>query len=230
MALNIKIEKKQMENYGKNPKLEKIINKIKNFIDSKFSKYEEIESIVLFGSLASGKFNEESDIDICVLFKRTTPKIMEDTIFNYFLSLGKELNRSIQCVFFFPDDINNWDTIFIENILAEGQLLYGNSNYNEILIKTLELKPYQIITLDLRLLNNSDKMKLKRILYGYKTSKKYSKKIYRYQKRGLVKELQGIKLGRGSFIIPEKFLLFVETKLKEFDIKFSNFRVWMQEI
>ena len=230
MNLNIKFEKNQMEIYGKNPKLEKIINKIKNFIDSKFLKYEEIESIVLFGSLASGKFNEESDIDICVLFKQNTPKIMEDPIFNYFLSLGKELNRSIQCVFFFPDDINNWDTIFIENILAEGQLLYGNSNYNEILIKTLELKPYQIITLNLRLLNNSDKMKLKRILYGYKTSKKYSKKIYRYQKRGLVKELQGIKLGRGSFIIPEKFLLFVETKLKEFDIKFSNFRVWMQEI
>jgi len=230
MALNIKFEKNQMENYGKNPKLEKIINKIKNFIDSKFPKYEEIESIVLFGSLASGKFNEESDIDICVLFKQNTPKIMEDTIFNYFLSLGKELNRSIQCVFFFPDDINNWDTIFIENILAEGYLLSGNSNYYETLINALEFKPYQIITLNLRALNNADKMKLKRILYGYKTSKKYSKKIYRYQKRGLVKELQGIKLGRGSFIIPEKFLLFVETKLKEFDIKFSNFRVWMQEI
>ena len=230
MNLNIKFEKKQMEYYGKNPQLEKIKNIIKNFIDNNVSKYEEIESVVVFGSLASGKFNKESDIDICVLFKRDTSKIMENTIFNYFLSLGKELNRSIQCVFFFPEDINNWDTIFIENILAEGQLLYGNSNYNEILIKTLELKPYQIITLNLRLLNNSDKMKLKRILYGYKTSKKYSKKIYRYQKRGLVKELQGIKLGRGSIVIPEKFLLFVETKLKEFDIKFSNFRVWMQEI
>ena len=149
---------------------------------------------------------------------------------NYFLSLEKELNRSVQCIFIFPEDINNWDTIFLENILAEGQLLYGNSNFYKELIKVLDLKPYQIITLNLRALNNSDKMKLKRILYGYKTSKKYSEKIYRYQKRGLVKEFQGIKLGRGSFIIPEKFLLFIETKLKEFDIKFSNFRAWMQEI
>jgi len=230
MNLNIKFEKNQMENYGKNPKLEKIINKIKNFIDNKFSKYEEIESIVLFGSLASGKFNEESDIDICVLFKRNAPKMLENTIFNYFLSLGKDLNRSIQCVFFFPEDINNWDTIFIENILAEGQLLYGNSNYYEILIKTLEFKPYQIITMNLRALNNSEKMKLKRILYGYKTTKKYSEKLYEYKKKGLVKELQGMKLGRGSFIIPEKDLLLVENKLKEFDSKFSNFRVWMQEI
>lgn len=230
MNLNIKFEKKQMEYYGKNPQLEKIKNIIKNFIDNNVSKYEEIESVVVFGSLASGKFNKESDIDICVLFKRDTSKIMENTIFNYFLSLGKELNRSIQCVFFFPEDINNWDTIFIENILAEGQLLYGNSNYKEILKQTLEFKPYQIITLNLRAINNAAKMKLKRILYGYKSTKHYYEKLYEYEKKGLVKELQGMKLGRGSFIIPEKGLLLVENKLKEFDIKFSNFRVWMQEI
>ena len=230
MNLNIKFEKKQMEYYGKNPQLEKIKNIIKNFIDNNVSKYEEIESVVVFGSLASGKFNKESDIDICVLFKRDTSKIMENTIFNYFLSLGKELNRSIQCVFFFPEDINNWDTIFIENILAEGQLLYGNSNYKEILKQTLEFKPYQIITLNLRAINNAAKMKLKRILYGYKSTKHYYEKLYEYEKKGLVKELQGMKLGRGSFIIPEKGLLLVENKLKEFDIKFSKFRVWMQEI
>ena len=230
MALNIKFEKNQKENYGKDPKLEKIINKIKFFIDSKFSKFEEIESIVLFGSLESGKFNEESDIDICVLFKRATPKILENTIFNYFLTLEKELNRSIQCVFFFPEEINNWDTIFIENILAEGQLLYGNSNYYDTLIIALEFRPYQIITLNLRALNSSSKMKLIRILYGYNTTKKYSGKLYKYKKEGIVKKMQGMKLGRGSFIIPEKILLLVEYKLKEFDVKFSNFRVWMQEI
>ncbi len=226
----MKLEESQIKNLRSTSKLEEIINNIKTFIDLNLSKYEEIENIILFGSLASGKFIEESDIDICVIFKRSTSKNLEGTIFNYFLSLEKELNRSVQCIFIFPEDINNWDTIFLENILAEGQLLYGNSNFYKELIKVLDLKPYQIITLNLRALNNSDKMKLKRILYGYKTSKKYSEKIYRYQKRGLVKEFQGIKLGRGSFIIPEKFLLFIETKLKEFDIKFSNFRAWMQEI
>lgn len=230
MSLNMKLEKGQMKNLRKDPKLEKIIKQIKTYIGNYLSKYEEIENIILFGSLASGKFNENSDIDICILFRPSTPKSMETTIFNYFLNLGKELDRSIQCIFFFPEDINSWDTIFLENILAEGYLLSGKPNYFETLIKALKLKPYQIITLNLRALNSSAKMKLKRILYGYKTSKKYSEKIYRYQKRGLVKELQGIKLGRGSFIIPEKFLFFVETKLKEFDIKFSNFRVWMQEI
>ncbi len=226
----MKLEESDMKNLKSTSKLEEIINKIKTFIVSNLSKYEEIENIILFGSLSTGRFNKESDIDICILFKRNTPKSMENTIFNYFLNLGKDLNRSIQCIFFFPEDINNWDTIFVENILAEGQSLYGNSNYYETLIKTLKVKPYQIITLNLRALNNSAKMKLKRILYGYKTTKQYSEKIYKYKKKGLVKELQGMKLGRGSFIIPEKFLFLIENKLKEFDIKFSNFRVWMQEI
>ena len=226
----MKLEESQIKNFRSISKLEEIINSIKTFIDNNLSKYGEIESIILFGSLASGKFSEESDIDICVIFKRSTPKNLEGSIFNCFLNLEKELNRSIQCVFIFPEDINNWDTIFLENILAEGQLLYGNSNYYETLINALEFKPYQIITLNLRALNSADKMKLKRILYGYKTTKKYSKKTYKYQKKGLIKEIKGIKLGRGSFIIPEKYFLLVENKLKEFEIRFSNFRAWMQEI
>ncbi len=226
----MKLEESQIKNFRSISKLEEIINSIKTFIDNNLSKYGEIESIILFGSLASGKFREESDIDICVIFKRSTPKNLESSIFNCFLNLEKELNRSIQCVFIFPEDINNCDTIFLENILAEGQLLYGNSNYYETLINVLEFKPYQIITLNLTALNSADKMKLKRILYGYKTIKKYSKKTYKYQKKGLIKEIKGIKLGRGSFIIPEKYFLLVENKLKEFEIRFSNFRAWMQEI
>ena len=155
---------------------------------------------------------------------------MEETVFNYFLNLEKQLNRSIQCVFIFPKDISNWDTVFLENILAEGQLLYGNSNYHKILIEALDLQPYQIITLNLRKLDRADKMRLKRILYGYKTKKKYSEKIYKYKKKGLIKEINGMKLGRGSFVIPEKYFNLVEKKLSEFDIRYSNFRAWMQEI
>jgi len=226
----MKLEENQIKNCENTSKLEEMITHIKTFIGNNLSKYEEIENIILFGSLASGRFNKESDIDICVIFKQNTPKKLEDTIFNYILNLEKELNHSIQCVSIFPEDINNWDTIFLENILAEGQLLYGNSYYYELLIKALELQPYQIITMNLKALDSADKMKLKRILYGYKTIKKYSKKTYKYQKKGLIKKIKGIKLGRGSFIIPEKEFLLVEDKLKEFDIRISNFRVWMQDI
>ncbi len=206
------------------------ITTIKEFIQKNISRYDEIDSVILFGSFATKTYNNESDIDLCVLFKKGINLKSEDIIFDKFLDLGKKLDKSIQCVFIIPEEINNLDRIFLENILAEGQLLYGTSNYYELFIKYLDLEPFQIITLNLRSLNNSTKMKLKRLLYGYKTNRKFSNKTYTYQKTGFVQELRGIKLGRGSFIIPEKHMPIIYENLKSYDIKFSSYRVWMQKI
>ncbi len=63
-----------------------------------------------------------------------------------------------------------------------------------------------------------------------KTNKKYSDKIYYYQKIGLVQEFKGVKLGRGSFIIPENHMATIREKLNIYDVKFSSYRVWMQKI
>ncbi|MFX1314146.1 MAG: hypothetical protein ACFFHD_16285 [Promethearchaeota archaeon] len=60
--------------------------------------------------------------------------------------------------------------------------------------------------------------------------KEILKKTFRYQKKGLITKIKGIKLGRGSFIVSEKDFQLVENKLKEFDIRYSNFRIWMQSI
>ena len=154
---------------------------------------------------------------------------MENDIFNNFLDLGKELNRLVQCVFIYPEEMENWDSNFIENILAEGRLIYGTSNFLEIPFKTLKLKPFLIIKFNLRELDKSIKMKIKRMLYGYQTQKRYEKKIYQYQKDGLVQEIKGFKLGRGAFLIPEKYLWLIESKFMEYNVNFTHFRVWLQE-
>jgi len=194
------------------------------------SKYAEIDSIILFGSYAKKTFTNESDIDLCVLLKKKIPMDLEDKIFEHFLDLEKELDKTIQCVFISHEYIESFDRIFIENILAEGQLLYGTNNYQKILMNRLELDPYYIITLNLRNLSESDKMKLKRILYGYSTEKTYLSKIYSYQKGGILEKLKGFQVGRGSFVIPEKQFYLVEKELLNFNLKYSIKRIWMQRI
>jgi len=227
--VDLKLERDNIEFIKKRTSQEKIIKHIKNFIKKKLFRYKNIDSILLFGSLASGTFTNESDIDICIFFKKSTPKSMENDIFNNFLDLGKELNRSVQCIFIYPEEIENWDSNFIENILAEGRLIYGTSNFLEIPFKTLKLKPFLIIKFNLRELDKSIKMKIKRILYGYQTQKRYFKKVYQYQKDGLVQEIKGFKLGRGAFLIPEKYLWLIENKFMEYNVNFTHFRVWLQE-
>ena len=115
-------------------------------------------------------------------------------------------------------------------MLAEGKLIYGNLHYKDILIKRLELEPFHAISFNLKGIKQKDKMRIKRILYGYDTSKKYANKIYKYNKKGLIEKLNGMRLGRGAFLIPESEVFKVEKKLNKFGSHYSKYRVWMQKV
>lgn len=209
---------------------EKLLNLLTKYLQKILLKYAEIDSIILFGSYAKKTYTKESDIDLCVLLKRKAPIDLEDKIFEHLLDLEKEIDKTIQCVFISHENLENWDRIFVENILAEGQLLCGTTNYQKIFINRLELDPYYIITLNLRNLSKSDKMKLKRALYGYRTEKTYLNKTYSYQKGGILQKLKGFQLGRGSFVIPERLFYLVEKELLNFNLKYSFKRIWIQRI
>lgn len=230
MDLNTKVEKTEKLIAKKDEELKKLIEFMKNYFSKYLSKFTSIESIILFGSYATKDFTDESDIDLCILYENDVNINFEDEIFEYMLDMGKEIDKSVQCVFIPPKDIRNWDRIFIENILIEGQLIYGTSNYRKTFLNSLSLESFLIITLDLRDLDNSAKMKIKRALYGYKTDKKYLNKTYTYKKVGIVQQLSGIKLGRGSFVVPESHFSEVNEILLSDNVKFSSYRIWMQEI
>ena len=207
-----------------------MLSRVKRFITENLNNIHEIESIILFGSYATRTFNDESDIDICILFKKGANRELEDIVFNYFLDLGKSIDKNIQCIFIYPEDIRRIDRILLEDILAEGELLYGTNYYCSLFFQMFDLEPYHLITMDLKNINIPEKMKIKRLLYGYKSSKRYSDKIYTYSKKGLLQKYDGIKLGRGSFVIPEKNAHLIEEQLNTFQVQFSRLRIWMQKI
>jgi len=207
-----------------------ILSQVKRFISENLNNIHEIESIILFGSYATKTYNDESDIDICILFKKGANRELEDIVFNYNLELGKIIDKNIQCIFIYHEDIRKIDRILLEDILAEGKLLYGTNLYYSLFFQMLDLESYHLITMDLKNINISEKMKIKRLLYGYKSSKRYSDKIYTYSKKGFLQKHNGIKLGRGSFVIPEKKAHLIEEQLNNFQVQFSRLRIWMQKI
>ena len=209
---------------------QKIIQEITIFIENNFKKYNGIASIILYGSLARSEFNNGSDVDICVLFEKGTDESLEGDIFDLFLDLEKEINRNIQCIFIFPEELDKWDSNFIENVLAEGKLIYGSKDFTKLFLNKIGLEPFQIVVLNLSSISNASKMRLKRILYGYISKKCYSNKEYVYNKKGLIKKYKGQKLGKATFIIPEKSFTLIKRELGQFDIKFYNIRVWIQKI
>jgi len=207
-----------------------MLNTLKRHFKESLSSYSEIASIILFGSYAKKTYTEESDIDLCVLFKKGVSEAYEEEIFNIFLDLEKKLDKTVQGVFIPVSDLERWDRILLEDIVAEGVLLYGSEDYKSLLITHLELEPFYIITLNLKNLVKSDKMKLKRYLYGYKTKKQYQDKQYAYQKKGKLQKLKGSKLGRGSFLIPEKQFHIIKEEFRKYNLHYAVKRCWMQRV
>ena len=73
-------------------------------------------------------------------------------------------------------------------------------------------------------------MKFNRMLYGYETSVSYLEKRHDYDRPGLLQEIGGRRLGSGAILIPESTLHTIRERFEKFNVWFSSFRVWKQQI
>lgn len=211
-----------------------LIKKLKKLINKNLSNYRVIESILLFGSHANLQYTQESDLDLCLIFKegidRNTRNTKEKRIFDKILEIQREISKPIQCIFITPEQMESIDKNFLENVLAESILLYGSKNYENLIITHLNLYPFLFITFSLENLTQSSKSKFERRLYGYATKKDYKNKTYEYKKKGLVEILKGQKMGSGTLMIPEKNFHYLLSFFNKYDLEFSKYRVWLNEI
>jgi predicted nucleotidyltransferase len=93
-------------------KYKNVINELKN------NNY--VEYIILFGSYAKNKVKPLSDLDICIIVRKNTPKEIIDDILSYGtdeldISIFHKLPLSLQY-----------------KILVEGKVLYANSDLNKL--------------------------------------------------------------------------------------------------
>ncbi len=194
-----------------------LIEKIKNIS----KKFLEIESLIIFGSVARNQAGKESDLDVCIILKNEDSK---DNISDKILDLEERYDKNINLVFT-DSSFRGLDRQFIETILREGITIYGKTP--DVSIQQLELEPYEIIKFDLSNLDQSKKMKIKRILYGVKTKKKYKGKIYTSEQKGLVEKLGGLRIGIASILIPEKKSWELENMLRENGVSLRKITIWL---
>lgn len=149
--------------------------------------------VFLFGSVARGEADKRSDIDFCVIAGDDYKK----KISSIALDLEKKYDKNIQLVI--SKNFEKLDEYFVSQLFKEGILLYGRSPL--VKIKDIGFRGYALFSFSLKNINQSEKMKIKRVLYGYSTTKK-EKKVYKSFSKGLVKEFNGIPVGRGAVLIP----------------------------
>jgi predicted nucleotidyltransferase len=189
-----------------------------------------VAHIFLFGSAAKGEADRRSDVDLLIVldtygddYEESKTKTM---ISDLALTLEKQYDRRIQIVFT-NKGYKGIDAYFIEKVLKEGVLLYSKTPV--IAIDGLNAESYSLIVYSLEKLNQKDKMKVKRLLYGSKTRKIVENRTYENETVGLVQQLQGIRIGSGAIAVPQKGTRAMEDQLTNLNVIYKKVDLWITE-
>ncbi len=180
--------------------------------------------IVLFGSVASGEFDKESDVDIFIDTEESVSKggvlgfqsSFERTFGEKWKLKGVDNQLSVTV-----GDINSneWEDLR-RAIQSRGITLYGQ--YNE---PPKNIQPYLLFKLDFKKISRAKNVSLWRKLYGY--TQKVGRKVYR--SKGLLEQLGGVKVDKGVVLIPAANSAQIKEFLRNSRISHNVAEVWSDQ-
>ncbi|MBU4374197.1 MAG: nucleotidyltransferase domain-containing protein [Euryarchaeota archaeon] len=180
----------------------------------------DIDRIILFGSVARGDFDNESDIDLFIDTERR--KKVDETAKKVLKSFEmSEVNEKWRlkglknALSLKIGEIEKWE--LYRSVISSGILLYGR--FEEM---PKGAKYYSLFVLNFSKMDRNKKIKIWRELYGYK--QKIGEKLF--VSKGLLEEVLGKKIQRSVIAVPaenkKKILDFIKRK----KIKYSIFEIW----
>lgn len=173
-----------------------------------------IKTIYLFGSVARGDFDKESDIDLFIDIEKTNEefikKASEIALKRLYAIEGKkwELKGVINALAVKIGDISEWD--LKESIIREGIILFGQSS-------AVGMQKY--------------------LLFSFLHSKEQKKRIYvirklfgrmekEYQEQGVVQKYNGKFLSPRVFIVPALALKEITQFFAEEKVQYEFDEIW----
>lgn len=175
-----------------------------------------ILQIVLFGSVARGEDTPTSDIDIAIVYEgRDKDELLKN--------LYKVKPERIQLT---PLNITQLskETEMVGALSGEGLLLHGEPI--KIKAEELDLKAKIILSYSLTRLEQKEKAKVNRALYGSQSEYKYKGKKYTSKSKGLVSEHGIEKINRGVLLMDRKKSFKIKQLFHRFGVEYQEIPVW----
>ncbi|MFH0978765.1 MAG: nucleotidyltransferase domain-containing protein [Candidatus Woesearchaeota archaeon] len=191
----------------------------------KASDFDSIRAVVVFGSVARGDADKRSDIDVLVLLDKIGSSD-EKKMFSISQDLGAKYEKTVQMVFS-KKNFEGLDRNFVETILKEGIVIYGN--IPTVRAEKLLLEPFIIINFNFGP-DKSKRDRLARALEGYISQKRYKGKTYISRSQGLVRVLHAERIGPSSIIVPYEKLKPFEDLFKSQNVKYRKKDIWMPAV
>ncbi|MBI2564778.1 nucleotidyltransferase domain-containing protein [Candidatus Woesearchaeota archaeon] len=198
---------------------------ISMLMDKKESK-EYIENIILFGSVARGDFDKESDIDLFIEIKDLSnklivEKIVRETIDRFEVHAEKTWRLRLIDLPIKPIVGKLSEEVWED--LHDEIKKYGVNLYGKYSATMPNLKHYSLVSYSLNKLKQNKKVNLLRKLFGYRIKKK--NKIY--EQKGMLSSLEGIKLMANQILIKANDLKKIADIFKSFKVTYTVRDVWI---
>ena len=184
------------------------------------SKEERIDKIILHGSVAKGDFHEESDIDIFIdSSEKNNGKRINKILDNYYGTTRykewklKGIENPISIIVGRLDG-PEWKDLK-RAIINTGYILYGKYQAEAEKVNHYILFSFENIKPDKK------RVTIFRKLFGFTTGKK--------RFLGIVDKLSGIKIGKGSVLMPIENASKLKNYLQEKKVSFRLYDFWSDE-
>ena len=174
---------------------------LNDFVNS-VSKIHGVVGIVLFGSHARDDYDEFSDYDLLVLFENK--RLMWEVWDELFEVVGC-LKMNLHAIPETLDELKDANPVFLDELRSYGKVLFARMPF-KVCFEPLNLKPFTLITYDMRNLSYSEKMKTSYFLYS-KGGK------------GAVVKAGGAKISDGCVIVPSELADEIIRALASFKVK-----------
>ncbi|MBI2971421.1 MAG: nucleotidyltransferase domain-containing protein [Candidatus Aenigmarchaeota archaeon] len=182
----------------------------------------EPKRVILFGSVVTGEFDRESDIDVFIDTDKPEEKEIKNVLKVFEKTFGEKwgLKGISNPLSLKVGNLDKWRSLK-RSMQSYGIILYGR--YNEL---PENMKAYLLFRLDFGGMARARKVGMWRRLYGY--AQKIGRK--RYEKKGIIKSLGGKKLEKSVVVMP----LDKSQKFKEFlnrgRIGFTVNEIWSDSL
>ncbi|OGJ17869.1 hypothetical protein A3K73_04350 [Candidatus Pacearchaeota archaeon RBG_13_36_9] len=187
----------------------------------------EINQIVLYGSVAKGVHDKESDIDLFFDVKTNEKRelvegILRKAVKSFEIKSEKtwKLKKISFPISFIVGSLEDetWKGIR-EEIASSGILLYGP--YKEL---PKNIQRYHLFYYSLINLNRKDKMKFIRSAFGYSLNKNKKE----YKQKGFIEEIKGVKLASNVVLVPSAESISLKNLFKKFKINYKISEAWIR--
>ena len=175
-----------------------------------------IIQIILFGSVARGEDNINSDIDIAIVFE-------ERNKFEITREINKLKDEKIQITSLNIKELPN-ETELMGALSGEGILLHGQPI--KLKLDKTELKAKILISYSLSKLAQTNKVKVNRALYGSISKSESKGKKYKTETKGIINEPGIEKINKGVLLTDRNKATKIINMLKRFQVEFKEIPLW----